>query len=137
MARADRPLGQGAPCTRGPANPCRSRDLSLGPAGRRRVSPAANQPPAGCHQAQAVDDAVALRGRTMPWASQARHPVDPSVPLGFWEKWSPAVQLRILVYFGSCYVALCLLPNQIWSQDALEFVYVIGLLGLWRYTWWL
>ena len=70
-------------------------------------------------------------------ASDSVYPIDPSVPLSFAEKWSIGVQLKILVYFCCCYIALCLLPNQIWSQEAREFVYVIGILGVWRYTWWL
>ncbi len=69
--------------------------------------------------------------------SQASYPVDPSVPLSFAEKWTFRVQLQILIYFSSCYIALVLLPNQIWSEDARDFVYVIGILGVWRYTWWL
>ncbi len=70
-------------------------------------------------------------------ASDSVYPIDPSEPLTTAEKWSPAVQLRILLYFCCCTMALCLIPNQIWSQDANEFVYVIGILGIWRYTWWL
>ena len=61
---------------------------------------------------------------------------DPTARLSFWEKWSPAVQLKIWLYFGGCFVALSLLPNTIWDPDARELVYVIGLLGIWRYTWW-
>jgi mannuronan synthase len=70
-------------------------------------------------------------------ASQASYPIDPSVPLSFVEKWSPGVQLQILVYFSVCYIALSLLPNQIWNSESREFVYVIGILGVWRYAWWL
>ena len=77
---------------------------------------------------------MARRPNTM---SQASYPLDPSVPLGFVEKWSFKVQLQILIYFSCCYIALCLLPNQIWNSEAREFVYVIGILGVWRYTWWL
>ena len=75
---------------------------------------------------------MARRPNTM---SQASYPLDPSVPLGFVEKWSFNVQLQILIYFSCCYIALCLLPNQIWNSEAREFVYVIGILGVWRYTW--
>jgi mannuronan synthase len=70
-------------------------------------------------------------------ASNSVYPIDPSQPLGPGEKWSLAVQLRILIYFSCCTIALCLIPNQIWNQDAGEFVYVIGFLGVWRYTWWM
>jgi glycosyltransferase Alg8 len=62
---------------------------------------------------------------------------DVTQPLALWEKWSPHVQLQILLYFSSCLIALTVLPNTIWDPVAREFVYVIGVLGVWRYTWWL
>ena len=70
-------------------------------------------------------------------ASESEYPIDPSQVLGPGEKWTIRVQFRILLYFSCCFMGLCLLPNQIWSQDASDFVYVIGILGVWRYTWWM
>lgn len=61
---------------------------------------------------------------------------DPSVTLSYWEKWSPEVQFKILLYFAVCFIALASLPNTIWSPDARAFVFVIGILGIWRYLWW-
>ncbi|MEQ1712966.1 MAG: glycosyltransferase, partial [Hyphomicrobium sp.] len=60
----------------------------------------------------------------------------PAVPLPIGEKWSPAVQMKIWTYFAVCFIALSLAPNSIWDPTAQEFVYVIGLLGIWRYLWW-
>lgn len=62
--------------------------------------------------------------------------LDPTAILTFWEKWSPAVQLKIILYFSCCYIALCVLPNPFWQPETSEFIYLIGILGLWRYAWW-
>jgi glycosyltransferase Alg8 len=62
---------------------------------------------------------------------------DPSQPLTFWEKWSPGVQLRLLAFFAVCFIALSSIPNAIWDPQAREFIYVIGIVGIWRYAWWL
>lgn len=61
---------------------------------------------------------------------------DPSVPLPRSEKWSPEVQLKILLYFACCFIGLSTIPNSIWDPEAREIVYVIGVLGIWRYLWW-
>ena len=61
---------------------------------------------------------------------------DPSLPIAWHEKWSPRVQLSLWLYFCTCFVLLSLLPNSIWDPDAHEIVYVIGILGIWRYAWW-
>ncbi|MDX2290059.1 MAG: glycosyltransferase [Hyphomicrobiaceae bacterium] len=51
-------------------------------------------------------------------------------------KWTVEVQLQILLYIGVCVLAIASLPNTIWSPEAREFVYIIGILGIWRYLWW-
>ncbi len=61
---------------------------------------------------------------------------DPSQPLLTHEKWSPAVQLKLWMYFCCCFILLSMLPNSIWDPEAREIVYVIGILGIWRYAWW-
>lgn len=61
---------------------------------------------------------------------------DPSAPLNYGEKWTPEVQMKIFMYFTCCYIALMMLPNYIWDPQAREFVYIIGILGIWRYLWW-
>ena len=60
----------------------------------------------------------------------------PDRPLSAREKWSPAVQVKLLLYFAVCFIGLQLLPNSIWDPEAREIVYVIGILGIWRYGWW-
>ena len=61
---------------------------------------------------------------------------DPAIPLSFYEKWSPKVLLQIAFYFCVCLAAMTLVPNQIWDADGREFIYVMGVLGIWRYGWW-
>lgn len=61
---------------------------------------------------------------------------DATRPLPFWQKWSPDVQLQILLYLAICFMALMHLPNYIWDPAAREFIYVMGILGIWRYLWW-
>jgi len=68
--------------------------------------------------------------------SLIRREDDPTVRLTFWEKWSPGVQVKILTYFAICYIALSILPNPFWNPDTREFIYIIGILGVWRYAWW-
>lgn len=62
---------------------------------------------------------------------------DPSVPLSFWEKWTPLVQLKMLVFVACCFIALETVPNTIWDSSVREFVYVLGIIGVWRYSWWM
>jgi len=61
---------------------------------------------------------------------------DPSVPLSLSEKWTLSVQFQIAIYFTICFILLGSLPNTIWNPEAREFVYIIGILGIWRYLWW-
>ncbi len=61
---------------------------------------------------------------------------DPSQLITTAEKWSPGVQLKLWLYLCSCFILLSMLPNTIWDPEAREIVYVIGLLGIWRYAWW-
>ncbi len=61
---------------------------------------------------------------------------DPAIPLPPGTKWSPIVQLKILAYFAVCLIAMSVVPNQIWDSQNNEIIFVIGILGLWRYLWW-
>jgi mannuronan synthase len=61
---------------------------------------------------------------------------DPTNRVPFSEKWNLAVQAKILVFFAGCVTALSIFPNTIWHEDTKEFIYIIGLLGIWRYLWW-
>ncbi|MGE0767426.1 MAG: glycosyltransferase [Hyphomicrobiaceae bacterium] len=60
----------------------------------------------------------------------------PDRPLPRFAKWTPAVQARLIAYFGICLICLELLPNSIWDPEGHEIVYVMGALGVWRYSWW-
>jgi glycosyltransferase Alg8 len=70
-------------------------------------------------------------------AGQAYHFDDPAKPLARGEKWSPDVIARILLFFCVCFMGLLLIPNTIWDNNVLQFTYVIGILGIWRYAWWM
>lgn len=62
--------------------------------------------------------------------------MDPSVPLTFWEKWSPWVWFQLAVYFGACVMLATLVPNYFFDAENMVFVYTMGVLGIWRYGWW-
>ncbi|HRD75800.1 MAG TPA: hypothetical protein PK264_07675, partial [Hyphomicrobiaceae bacterium] len=61
---------------------------------------------------------------------------DPTVKLSFTEKWSPLVQMKIAAFFAVCFVVMSYVPNTIWDPEVQDFIYVIGILGIWRYLWW-
>jgi mannuronan synthase len=71
-------------------------------------------------------------------AAQPYQPyIDPAVAMPtFWEKWNPKVQFQLACYFAVCFCALLLLPNSIYDPELREITYVIGILGVWRYSWW-
>ena len=56
--------------------------------------------------------------------------------LSFFEKWSPLVQAKLVIFVAALCAALMLLPNTIYDPELHEFTYVIGILGVWRYSWW-
>lgn len=62
---------------------------------------------------------------------------DPSEPLSFFEKWSPLVQAKLLLAVAVCIIALEHADNSIWDPEVNEFVYTMGILGVWRYSWWM
>ncbi len=61
---------------------------------------------------------------------------DPSIPLPRSVKWSPLVQIKILSYWAVVSIALTVIPNQIWDGQNNQVIYIIGILGIWRYLWW-
>ncbi|MEZ5850002.1 MAG: glycosyltransferase [Hyphomicrobiaceae bacterium] len=69
-------------------------------------------------------------------AAAKAYQADHEGPVPFLEKWSPRVQLSLWLYFCVCFILLNLLPNSIWDPQNREIVYVIGILGVWRYAWW-
>lgn len=61
---------------------------------------------------------------------------DPAIPLAVREKWSARVILTMVLYFAVCFVGLMVVPNNIWDPEHQLFIYVIGFIGIWRYSWW-
>ncbi len=58
-------------------------------------------------------------------------------PLPFWEKWSPMVLLKLTLFFVGCFGMLLTVPNPMYSVELSEVTYVLGILGIWRYGWWM
>ena len=69
-------------------------------------------------------------------AATAYHYDDSTKPISFAEKWSLEVLLRIGLLFGVCVIGLNHLPNRIWDPQIEQITYTIGILGIWRYSWW-
>ena len=52
-------------------------------------------------------------------------------------KWTPRVLASIALYLGTCAVAITLLPSNIWGRETQYLLAATGLIGVWRYCWWL
>ncbi len=61
---------------------------------------------------------------------------DPCRPISWREKWSFMVLYKIFLYFATFFIALSLLPNTIWDPELEKITILIGVLGIWRYSWW-
>ena len=68
--------------------------------------------------------------------SRTRKIEHPGSPQSYWDKWPPRVHFQIILYFSVCFILLTSVPNQIWDPQARAFIYVMGILGVWRYLWW-
>lgn len=53
------------------------------------------------------------------------------------EKWTPRVLVSVALYFNICALAIVNLPDTLWDARLDRATLVIGLLGAWRYSWWL
>ena len=51
-------------------------------------------------------------------------------------KWTPGILYRIALYFAVCAAALLTLPNSIFDPEVGAITFTIGILGIWRYSWW-
>ena len=69
-------------------------------------------------------------------SAQSRRRYDPTINLTRREKWPPDVLMKITLYFLACFVALESLPNTLWDPEVRRFTYIIGIIGIWRYSWW-
>lgn len=52
-------------------------------------------------------------------------------------KWNFWAFYKIFVYMGLCFIWLEMVPNSIWDPEVRHITYTIGVLGAWRYTWWM
>jgi mannuronan synthase len=75
--------------------------------------------------------AVALSFRSIAqWITTPNRPSQP-------RKWTLGVIASIALFVGMCLAALRLLPVGTWGADTTQFIVVIGIIGFWRYSWWL
>ena len=61
---------------------------------------------------------------------------DPTVQLSWREKWTPKILLQIFLYFSLCFIAMDALPNTLWDPELRAVTLLIGILGIWRFSWW-
>lgn len=51
-------------------------------------------------------------------------------------KWSLSSLYKLFLFFACCFLGATQIPNNIWDNELLQFTFVIGILGIWRYSWW-
>ncbi len=61
------------------------------------------------------------------------HPIRPAKKAG---KWTPAVLYKLALYVSLCFLALSQLPNRIWDIENKKLILVIGIIAVWRLSWW-
>jgi len=52
-------------------------------------------------------------------------------------KWSRPVLIQLLAYFAISFLLLMNIPNTIWQPEFRQLTITLGVLGIWRYCWWL
>lgn len=52
-------------------------------------------------------------------------------------KWDLSTCYQVFLYLALCFVCLDALPNNLWDPELRQITLLIGILGLWRYCWWL
>jgi len=52
------------------------------------------------------------------------------------EKWNAFVLYKIALYFAVLFMLLASFPNRIWDPHYKTFIYAIGLIAIWRVSWW-
>lgn len=52
------------------------------------------------------------------------------------EKWNLVSFYKLFVYIGTCYVMLMNTPNIIWDEELMQVTLVLGVIGIWRFSWW-
>jgi mannuronan synthase len=53
------------------------------------------------------------------------------------QKWSPRVFGSIALYVAACLAAISVLPPHVWGPETRYLIAATGLIGAWRYCWWL
>ena len=53
-----------------------------------------------------------------------------------WAKWNVHALLNIGMYICVCAMLLSLVPNTLFDPQVRQVTYVIGFLGIWRFSWW-
>lgn len=61
---------------------------------------------------------------------------DPSYWPKGWEKWNLTVILQMALYLCICIILMSLVPNKLFDPEVRQVTYVIGFLGVWRFSWW-
>ncbi len=52
------------------------------------------------------------------------------------EKWTAFVLYKIALYFAIVFLGFYTFPNRIWDPQYRHFVFAIGLIAVWRVSWW-
>ena len=52
------------------------------------------------------------------------------------KKWTFLSAYKLFLYFGFCFLAATQIPNNIWDDELKRFTIILGVLGIWRYSWW-
>ena len=52
------------------------------------------------------------------------------------DKWTPSKLFKIALYFGVCFCFALTIPNNLWDPELRQITFIIGVLGIWRYSWW-
>jgi len=52
------------------------------------------------------------------------------------EKWNLLAYYKIFLYLGVCYVLTLSMPDVVWDPELMEVTFILGVIGIWRFTWW-
>ncbi len=67
--------------------------------------------------------------------SQTEYRPPQEVPRNY-VKWGLGDIFKLYCYFGTLLLVVLNLPNQLWDPTTQTFTLLIGILGIWRYSWW-
>jgi len=52
------------------------------------------------------------------------------------KKWNFVAYYKVFIYIGVCYVLVLNIPNINWDSELNQVYLVVGIIGIWRYSWW-